>query len=144
MDSRKPSPAKPARRGPSRQAPLVLGAVAAGFPSPADDHVDRSLDLNEYLVPNPAATFFVRVEGESMTGAGISPGDLLVVDRSREPADGKIVVAVLDGEMTVKRLRKKGRRVELVPENRSFEPPPISVETDFRVWGVVTAVIRRL
>jgi len=121
--------------------PLFGTKVAAGFPSPADDHLENTLDLNEHLVRRPAATFFVRVQGESMLGAGINPGDILVVDRAEEAADGKIVIAALDGELTVKRLSLKDGRVLLQPENPAFEPIPVTEEMSFVIWGVVSSVI---
>ena len=122
-------------------APLYLSPVAAGFPSPADDFVDRRLDLNEFLAPHPSATFFVRARGESMFGAGIHDGDILVVDRSLDPAPGKVVVAALDGELTVKRIRVQGGRLLLAPENPAFRAVEVSEEAGFQVWGVVTHVI---
>ncbi len=123
--------------------PLFSESVQAGFPSPAQDHIEKQLDLNEYLVRHPAATFFVRVEGESMSGARIQSGDILIVDRSLEPADKKIVVAVLDGEFTVKRLRISNGKLQLVPENDAFSPVEISDDTDFQIWGVVTYIIHK-
>jgi DNA polymerase V len=124
-----------------RGAPLAGSMVAAGFPSPADDYVERHLDLNEYLIQNPAATFFVRVSGESMIEAGIHDKDLLVVDRSIDPEPGHVVIAVLDGEMVVKRLRLLGKRLFLMPENSAFPPLEIHEEMEFTVWGVVTYVV---
>lgn len=124
--------------------PLFSHRVAAGFPSPADDHLENSLDLNEYLVKKPAATFFVRVEGQSMLGAGIRPDDILVVDRSEKAVDGKIVVAAVDGELTVKRLRTERARVYLMPENPDFPPIEITQDTEFVIWGVVTSVIHKV
>jgi len=124
--------------------PLFLARVSAGFPSPADDTVDRALDLHELCVKNPAATYFVRVEGHSMVDAGIHDGDVLVVDRSLEPADGRVVIAVLDGELTVKRLRVRGGAVWLAPENPHFPPVPVTAEMDFEVWGVVTHVVHAM
>lgn len=117
--------------------PLYLSRVEAGFPSPADDYVEASLDLNDFLIQNEAATFFVRVAGGSMTGAGIHDGDLLVVDRSVKPEDGSIVVAALDGELTVKRYRIKDQQPYLVPESDEHEPIPVRPEQDLIVWGVV-------
>jgi len=113
----------------------------AGFPSPADDFVEDSLDLNEHLIKHPAATFFVRVAGMSMRDAGILPNDLLIVDRAIEPYNEAIVIAILDGEFTLKRLRKQAGRVELIPENNSYKPILVTGESDFQVWGVVTHVI---
>jgi DNA polymerase V len=123
--------------------PQMSAGVQAGFPSPADDYVERHLDLNELIVKHPAATFFVRVEGESMRDAGIRSGDLLVVDRSLQPSHGKIIVAVVNGEFTVKRIRFDAGGVSLVPENGNYPALPIGPETDFQVWGVVTYVIHR-
>ena len=102
--------------------PLFQSAVAAGFPSPAEDYVEKKLDLNELMVPHPTATFFVKVEGSSMEDANIFSGDILVVDRSLEAKNGAIVVAILNGEFTVKRLIKEKNKVFLCPENNSFSP----------------------
>ena len=122
--------------------PLVSCRVAAGFPSPAEDWLEDKLDLNRLLIQRPAATFFVRVEGDSMLGAGIHPGDLLVVDRSLTATDGRIVLAVLDGEFTVKRLRRNPDR--LVAANKKFPDMLITEDRCFEVWGVVTNVIHSL
>ncbi len=124
--------------------PLFLVPVAAGFPSPAEDYIEGKLDLNKHLVEHPAATFFVRAAGDSMIGAGIHPGDILVVDRSMEPADRKIIIAAVDGELTVKRIRLIEDRVLLVPENRNYCPLSVEKDMDFEVWGVVTNVIHAL
>jgi DNA polymerase V len=121
--------------------PLYISTVKAGFPSAADDYLDKTLDLNEYLVKNPAATFFVRVSGESMIGAGISSGDILIVDRSLEPQDKKVAVAIVNGEFTVKRIRKKDGKLFLVAENKEFKPIEITPSMDFEVWGIVVHVI---
>lgn len=123
--------------------PLFFCGVSAGFPSPADDYIDRMLDLNELLVQNPAATFFVRVAGDSMTGAGINHDDILVVDRSLEPISGKIVIAVLHGELTVKRLVKDRIGCRLVAENPEYGSLAITEESGCEVWGVVTSVIHQ-
>ena len=125
-------------------APFFLARVSAGFPSPADDYVESALDLNAYLVRNPAATFMVRVGGDSMAGAGIGDGDLLVVDRSEEAVHGKIVVAVLDGELTVKRLQIRKNVRLLVPENPKYKPLRIEPGQELQIWGVVTGVIKRV
>lgn len=122
--------------------PLCASRVHAGFPSPADDFIDKSLDLNEHLIKHPAATFFVEVQGDSMINAGIHPGALLVVDRSRIPMSGSIVLAVLNGEFTVKRLKKEKGQVMLCPENPKYKPVTILPDQDFEVWGVVAHVIR--
>lgn len=131
--------------------PLATATVAAGFPSPADDYLDGQLDLNELLISRPAATFFVRARGDSMTDAGISDGDLLVADRSREASDGAIVIAVVNSELTVKRLRRRRGQIELLAGNPAYPPirfGPTSNEdqqgdTVCEIWGVVTAVIHR-
>ncbi|MGE4293909.1 MAG: LexA family protein [Desulfovibrio sp.] len=123
--------------------PMYGARVAAGFPSPADDYVEKSLDLNEYLVGNPAATFMVRVGGDSMRDAGILDGDVLVVDRSRDPVPGRIVVAVLDGELTVKRLLFRAGSYVLAPENPAYSPIVVGPEQELHVWGVVAGVVRR-
>ena len=123
------------------KTPLYGAAVAAGFPSPAEDYIEARLDLNELLVQHPVATFFVRVEGDSMLGAGIHPGDLLVVDRAVEASDGAVVVAVLDGEFTVKRIRKAADGLYLLPENGAYPALKIDPAREFQVWGVVTHVI---
>jgi DNA polymerase V len=125
------------------QRPLAGEAVAAGFPSPADDYVETALDLHQYLIAHPAATFYMRVSGDSMTGAGILAGDILVVDRSREPLDGVIVIAVVDGELTVKRLRRLRDRVELRAEHPGYRPLRLEGDMDAQIWGVVSGVVRK-
>jgi len=127
----------------SFQIPLMNSAVAAGFPSPAEDHLDLPIDLNKYLVKNPAATFYVRVDGDSMDEADIHQGDLLIVDRSESYGTGSVVLAVLNGEFTVKKLIKKGNELYLESSNSAYAPIKIEIETDFKVWGVVTYVIHR-
>jgi len=123
------------------EQPLFIADVPAGFPSPADDYEEEKLDLNKYLIKNQAATYFVRVTGDSMVGAGIHSGDLLVVDRSLEPEDKKIVIATINGEMTVKRIRRKNKKIFLEPENVEYSAQEINREMQFEVWGVVTNVI---
>ena len=123
--------------------PPFSATVQAGFPSPADDHIDKSLDLNEHLGSNPASTFFVKAKGDSMKDAGIASGDTLIVDRSVTPKDKNIVVAMLDGEFTVKRLRRKKSQVFLVAENNAFPPLEITDEQELIIWGVVTFVIHQ-
>jgi DNA polymerase V len=118
--------------------------VTAGFPSPADDYVEGRLDLNAHLVKHPAATFFVRVAGDSMIGAGIHPGDILVVDRSLEAVDKRVVIAVVNGELTVKRLRMTQGRITLAAENPAYAPMEIRPDMEFEIWGVVTTVIHAL
>ncbi len=124
--------------------PLFLESVSAGFPSPADDYIDSKLDLNEHLIKNPPATFFVRVTGDSMLKAGIHSGDILVVDRSIEPKDNHIVIAVIDGELLVKRMRKSRNKLFLLAENPHYKPIEITSQMNFEVWGVVTNVIHSL
>ncbi len=124
--------------------PLYLAPVEAGFPSPAEDHLDCKLDLHRHLVRNEAATFFLRAHGESMLGAGIHDGDLLVVDRSVEAAHRKVVIAALEGELTVKRLLRREGRVLLAPENPEFLPIDITESEFVHIWGVVTYVIHKL
>ncbi len=124
--------------------PLFAEKISAGFPSPADDHVDKSLDLNELLISNPATTFFCRVQGESMLGAGIHPNDLLIVNRELEADDGKIIICALNGELTVKRLLKHDQQWVLHAENPNYPDIPLHDELDIVVWGVVTNVIHAL
>jgi DNA polymerase V len=124
--------------------PLFLAPVSAGFPSPAEDYIEGRLDLNKHLIKHPAATFFVRVAGDSMTGAGIHPGDILVVDRVLEPRDASVVIAVLDGELTVKRISRRAGKLFLVPDNSLYQPLEILEGMEFEVWGVVTSVIHSL
>ena len=125
----------------NRYCPLYSSHVQAGFPSPADDYIEAQLDLNEYLIKHPAATFFVKAEGHSMIGASIQSGDLLVVDRSIAPSHGKIVIAAINGELTVKTLSQKDGKVQLLPANPEFSPIDITEESDLVIWGVVTHVI---
>ena len=124
--------------------PLYTCPVSAGFPSPADEYLEGKLDLNQYLVPHPLATFYVRVSGNSMIGAGIHEGDLLIVDRSLEARDGRVVIAVVNGELLVKRLKYQSRQPYLIAENPDYPPMAITEAMDFQVWGVVTNVIHAL
>jgi DNA polymerase V len=123
--------------------PLFLGGVSAGFPSPAEDYTDRKLDLNELLIKNQAATFFVRVDGDSMIGASIHHDDILVVDRSLEAVTGDIVIAILDGELTVKRLVRDAQCARLVAENPDYPFFEITEENGCEIWGVVTSVVHQ-
>jgi DNA polymerase V len=135
--------AQPFTRTPSALSLPLFGArIAAGFPSPADDHLEGSIDLNEQLVQHPAATFFVRVQGDSMTGAGIHNGDLLIVDRALEPKSGAVVVAVINDELTVKRLKIEGERIWLMPENPLYHALEIREGMDLIIWGVVVHAVR--
>lgn len=124
--------------------PLLGTEIAAGFPSPAQDYIEGSLDLNEHLIQHPTATFFVKVQGCSMVNAGINPDDILIVDRALEPAHKRIVIAALNGELTVKRLHIRGDRWFLVPENSEYSEIEITEEMDFQIWGVVTYSIHQL
>jgi DNA polymerase V len=126
------------------RVPMMAWSAACGFPSPAEDYIDRPLDFNELLIEHPAATFAIRIEGDSMTGAGIFPGDIAVVDRAREPVNGCIVLALLDGAFTVKRYRTKDGAVWLQAENPAFADMQITEGQTFEVWGVITRSIRML
>ena len=124
--------------------PLFVCRVSAGFPSPAEDYIEGRLDLNELMVANPAATFFVRVAGDSMIGLGIHHNDILIVDRSLEPVSGKVVIAVVNGELTVKRLIKNGAAVRLVAENPEYPDIQLTEESTCEIWGVVSFVVHAL
>jgi DNA polymerase V len=120
---------------------LFTSKVECGFPSPAEDHMDLSLNLNEYLIKHPAATFFVRAAGQSMRDAGILAGDLLVVDRSLTPKDNSIVIAIVDNELTVKRLKIIQQKAFLYPANKNYKPIAVSETVGLELWGVVTYAI---
>ncbi|MDD2684318.1 MAG: translesion error-prone DNA polymerase V autoproteolytic subunit [Candidatus Cloacimonetes bacterium] len=124
--------------------PLIGAHVPAGFPSPAQDYIEGLLDLNEHLVRHPSATFFMHADGYSMKNAGISPGDLLIVDRALEARSNSIIVAIVDGELTLKRYLLENNHPCLIPENDEYAPIPIDEDTDFVIWGVVTYVIHQL
>jgi DNA polymerase V len=124
--------------------PLFFSSVSAGFPSPADDFLDRPLDLNEYMVKHPSSTFFVRVKGSSMNGAGISSGDILVVDKSLKVKNDSIAVVYLNGEFTVKRIKIDNENISLVPQNPRYPVIKVSKEDDFMFWGAVTFVIKAI
>ena len=128
------------------ELPVAGCAVPAGFPSPAEDFAEMSLDLNRELVRNPASTFFARVRGVSMTGEGIGDGDLLVVDRAAEVRDGALAVCCIDGEFTLKRIKtdKAAGCLWLMPAHPDYEPLRVTEEDDFRVWGVVRYVIKKI
>ncbi|MCA1436804.1 translesion error-prone DNA polymerase V autoproteolytic subunit [Bradyrhizobium sp. BRP20] len=122
-----------------------MGAkVPAGFPSPADDYLDRALDFNELFIQNPAATFAVRIAGDSMIGAGIFPDDIAIVDRSRSPVDRNIILALVDGEFTLKRYRRRSGRVWLQAENPAYKDIQVTEKMTFEIWGVVSKSIRML
>ena len=124
--------------------PLVVWHITCGFPSPAEDYRESELDINELVIAHPDATFYVRVSGDSMEGAGIFEGDVLVVDRALDARNNTIIVALVNGEFTVKRLTMSGDTIFLMPENPRYEPLPITEEMEFRVWGIATYVIHRL
>lgn len=154
MNHQQPSASSPARafpdtfqpRIPATFCPLPLGLapVSAGFPSPAEDYEDKRLDINEYLVRNPVATFFFPVQGDSMQGAGIIDGDILVVDRSVTPLHGHIVVAFIHGERLVKRLHKRAGRVALLAENPDYPALELTGELELVIWGVVVGKFQRV
>ncbi len=125
----------------NQHIPFADFSVPAGFPSPAEEYLEPKLDLNQYLVKHPAATFFVRVQGDSMIGAGIHDNDILVVDRALEPKNGDIAVCVIDGEFTVKRLQIIDNEMYLAPENGKYKPIKVTKFQDFQVWGIVTYII---
>ena len=122
--------------------PLMGTGVSAGFPSPADDFLDISIDLNKTLIKNPDATFYVKVDGISMKDAGIDDGDLLIVDKSLSPQNGKIAVCYIDGDFTVKRLKVEKDCVYLIPENKDYKPIKVTEDNDLNIWGIVTTVIK--
>ncbi len=124
------------------QLPYVEKGISAGFPSPADDFIDATIDLNKEFIKNPSATFYGRVKGNSMKNAGIDNGDLLIIDKSLEPKDGKIAVCYIDGEFTVKRIKLDKDCLWLVPENDLYKPIKVTADNDFIVWGMVVHVIK--
>ena len=130
--------------GPAQQIPYFDGRVPAGFPSPADDYIELPLDLNEFLVQNKAATFMMRVSGDSMQDAGILDGDLLVVDRAIKPVSGSIVVVAVNGEYMVKRLRRTAADLWLDPANSQFQPMRIEPGQELHIFGVVKHAIHTL
>ncbi|MEI6691771.1 MAG: translesion error-prone DNA polymerase V autoproteolytic subunit [Chlorobium sp.] len=125
------------------ELPFAGAAIAAGFPSPAEEYVEISLDLNKELIKHPAATFYARVKGNSMVDAGIEDGDLLIIDKALEPKDGDVAVCFLDGEFTLKRLCVKDDGVYLMPANAEFKPIRISEENDFLVWGILSYIVHK-
>lgn len=124
------------------ELPYVNEGISAGFPSPALDFVDLTIDLNRHIVKHPSATFYGRVKGHSLRDAGICDGDLLVIDRSLEPLNGKIAVCYIDGEFTAKRIKKAHNELWLLPENDDYAPIQIKEDDDFLVWGIITHVIK--
>jgi DNA polymerase V len=123
--------------------PLVNATISAGFPSPADDYLESRLDLNKELIANPSSTFYARVKGDSMFLAGISDGDLLVIDKAKSPVNGSVVVCLIDGEFTLKRLEKHENEYYLMPENPEYQPIKIKPENSVTIWGVVTYTIKK-
>lgn len=123
---------------------LYASRIPAGFPSPAEDFIEKRLDLNDYIINNKDATFLVKATGNSMENAGIYDGDILVIDRSVEATSGRVVLGVLNGEFTVKRILWKKNKLFLVPENKEYKPMEINEEEDFQIWGVVTFSVHKL
>jgi DNA polymerase V len=119
----------------------VHTANATGFGAAADDYMERGIDLNEQLIRNKPATFFMRMSGHSMINAGINDGDILIVDRSIKPVNGKIVIAVIDGEMLVRRYEKTINKLRLIPETPKLAPIEVSEFSNFSIWGTVTYII---
>tara|TARA_B100000963_G_scaffold345542_1_gene349736 strand:+ start:37 stop:477 length:441 start_codon:yes stop_codon:yes gene_type:complete len=128
----------------SHSIPLTSNNISAGFPSPADDFKEIRISLDREIVKNEEATFYARVDGESMLGAGLNDGDLIVIDRSAEPKDGSIAVCFLDGEFTVKRLKLKNKEIYLMPENSKYSPIKIGEGNELSIWGVVTYVVKKM
>lgn len=135
------TPPQPLKVESNVKLPFYVSKVSAGFPSPAEDYVERFLDLNEYLIKKPAATFFVKVAGDSMKDVGIVSGDLLIIDRSKTAKPNAVVLAVVNGDFTVKRYQKVGDKIFLKPENPNYQPLEITSEMEFEIWGVVIHVI---
>ena len=133
----------PALLPPPSSRPLFQHKLAAGFPSPATDYVEKGLDLNAYLIDHREASFFFRVVGDSCSGAGILDGDVVLVDRSVSACHGHFVLAVVDGEYTLKRLHQLRGVVELHPENPAFAPLRLKEGQELQLWGVITAVVRK-
>lgn len=127
----------------SRRLPLASSGISAGFPSPAGDYMELSIDLNQELIRNPAATFYGHVSGDSMQELGIDDGDLLVIDKSLEPRNGNIAVCFIDGEFTLKKIRIEKKAVWLMPANPKYTPLQITESNDFMVWGIVTYTIKK-
>lgn len=117
--------------------------IAAGFPSPAEDYLEATMDLNQTLIKHPAATFYGRVKGLSMKEAGVNDGDLLIIDKSLRYKNDALAVCFINGEFTLKRIKKKGNQLYLVPANSDFQPIPIKDDDDFSIWGIVTYIIKR-
>lgn len=123
---------------------LAEEGISAGFPSPADDFKETRISLDRELVKNKEATFYARVSGDSMIGAGLNDGDLLVIDRSKNPENGKIAICLVDGEFTVKRIKKEENKLYLMPENKKYKPIELKEENELIIWGVVEYVIKKV
>ena len=132
------------KKGNSTGLWLVEQGISAGFPSPADDFKEIRISLDKELVKNQESTFYARVSGDSMLGAGIDDGDLLVIDKSLSPGNGKIAVCFIDGEFTVKRIKKEKDRLYLMPENKKYNRTEIKEENELIIWGVVKYVIKKV
>ena len=126
------------------EMPYISSGIKAGFPSPAADFDGSRISIDQVVVKNPTATFYAKANGNSMIGAGIDDGDILVIDKSIEPQDGKIAVCFIDGEFTVKRIKIQENSLLLLPENKLFEPIEVTQENDFIIWGIVTYVLKKL
>lgn len=126
----------------SKERPLMNASVKAGFPSPAEDFMETAIDLNVELLKNPAATFFCRVSGDSMCDMGINDGDLLIIDKSLEPQDGKVAVCYIDGEFTLKKIKLEPNCCWLIPANKKYKPVKVTADNNFIVWGIVTHSIK--
>ncbi len=122
--------------------PLISGGISAGFPSPATDFIDLTIDLNRHLIKHPAATFFARVSGSSMQDAGIGDGDLLIIDKGLEATNGRVAVCYLDGEFTLKRIQADKTGCWLLPANPDYSPIRVTDENEFLIWGIITYVIK--
>ena len=126
------------------EMPYISSGIKAGFPSPAADFDGSRISIDQVVVKNAVATFYAKANGNSMIGAGIDDGDILVIDKSIEPQDGKIAVCFIDGEFTVKRIKIQENSLLLLPENKLFEPIEVTQENDFIIWGIVTYVVKKL
>ena len=126
------------------ELPFVTSGIKAGFPSPAIDFEDNKMSLDKYLVKNNEATFYAKADGDSMIGAGIDDGDIMIIDRSLQPTDNKIAVCCIDGEFTVKRIKIDKEGIYLIPENKDFQPIQVTESNHFIVWGIVTYVIKAI
>lgn len=128
---------------PGSLIPLMISRVSAGFPSSAENYLDKVLDLNDLLIKHPAATFFIRVKGDSMVNAGIHSDDILIVDRALSVSNNKIIIARINDELTVKRIKMEHGKTFLVPDNEKYQPIEVTSEMDFEVWGVVIFIIHK-